>query len=277
MNDFDRIARALTYISDHYTEQPDLREVAEQVHLSPYHFHRLFSEWAGVTPKTFLQYVSLNHAKSLLEKRSTIESATYHTGFSSSSRLHDLFVKIEGMTPGEFKNAGEGLAIRYDLYESPFGRIFIAGTGKGICNMGFVGDASEAEDELSSQWPNATLIREKHSDHENAARIFTDDWTDLSVVKLHLKGTDFQVKVWETLLKIPFGMVCSYSELAKEIGRPKASRAVGSAVARNPIAYLIPCHRVIRQLGEIGQYRWGTIRKRAIVGWESGRTYGEYS
>lgn len=269
MIDYQRVAKAITYIREHATEQPPLDDVAEAVHLSPYHFHRMFKEWAGVTPKEFLQYISLSHAKELLNENQTIEEATFHTGLSSSSRLHDLFVNIEGMTPGEFKKQGESLGIRYHFSESPFGNVLIASTGKGICRLNFVEEEDESLRELKDSWPNATIIKGKDKHTQNMERIFANDWENPDEIKLHIHGTDFQLKVWEALLKIPSGQLASYSDVAQDIGNPKASRAVGSALANNPVAYLIPCHRVIKKVGGIGEYRWGSTRKTAIIGWEA--------
>lgn len=275
MIDYQRVAKAITYIKEHATEQPNLDDVAEAVHLSPYHFHRMFKEWAGVTPKEFLQYISLNNAKKLLNKNQTIEEATFHIGFSSSSRLHDLFVNIEGMTPGEFKKKGQALDIRYRFSKSPFGDILIASTGKGISNLSFVEERDESIRELKKSWPNANLTEGNDKHIENLKKILGDDWENLDEIKLHLQGTDFQLKVWEALLKIPVGQLATYSDVAQDIGNPKASRAVGSALANNPVAYLIPCHRVIKKVGGIGEYRWGSTRKTAIIGWEAAQVSGE--
>lgn len=269
MIDYNRVAKAIRYINEHATEQPNLDDIAEAVHLSPYHFHRMFKEWAGVTPKEFLQYLSLNHAKELLEKDETIEETTFQTGLSSSSRLHDLFIKIEGMTPGEYKNRGEALDINYHFSESLFGSILVASTGKGICNLSFVGDKQQALQELNECWPNATITEGKDDHINDLEKLLTNNWKDLDEIKLHIRGTEFQLKVWEALLKIPMGQLATYSEVAQAIDNPNASRAVGSALANNPVAYLIPCHRVIRKVGRIGEYRWGNTRKQAIIGWES--------
>lgn len=274
MTDYKRVARAIQYINEHSTEQPDLEEIARAVHLSPYHFHRLFKEWAGVTPKNFLQYISLNHAKKLLAENRTIEDATFHTGLSSTSRLHDLFVNIEGMTPGEFKHGGQQLEIKYCFTESPFGYLMIGSTGKGICNLSFVSSEKEGREALQKTWYNANLIENKDEHIINVEKIFNVDWKDLDRIKLHIRGTDFQLKVWEALLNIPAGELATYSDIATRIGKPKASRAVGTALANNPVAYLIPCHRVIKKIGGFGEYRWGSIRKTAIIGWEAAKLTG---
>lgn len=269
MIDYQRVAKAITYINEHSTDQPQLDEVAKAVHLSPYHFHRMFKEWAGVTPKDFLQYISLNHAKKLLNKHKTIEETTFDTGLSSSSRLHDLFVNIEGMTPGEFKNEGENLTIRYSFSETPFGDMLAASTGKGLSNLMFVDNRDTGLQTLQNTWTNADLTESKDIHIDNLERIFADDRKDLDEIKLHIQATDFQLKVWEALLKIPSGQLASYSDVAQKIGNPKASRAVGTALANNPVAYLIPCHRVIKKVGGIGEYRWGSTRKTTIIGWEA--------
>ncbi|NGP87083.1 bifunctional transcriptional activator/DNA repair enzyme AdaA [Fodinibius halophilus] len=269
MIDYNRVAKAIRYINEHATEQPKLDKIAEAIHLSPYHFHRMFKQWAGVTPKEFLQYVSLNHAKKLLQKDQTIAEATYQTGLSSTSRLHDLFVKIEGMTPGEYKKKGKALDLRYQFGESLFGPTLIASTGKGICHLSFVDDKDNALQQLRKRWTNARFGEEKDGHIEKLQQQLINKQEDLDEVKLHIRGTDFQLKVWEALLKIPAGQLACYSNIARAIDNPKASRAVGTALANNPVAYLIPCHRVIRKVGGIGEYRWGSTRKQAIIGWES--------
>lgn len=269
---YNRIAEAINYIQQNFTEQPTLDEIAKKVHLSPYHFQRLFTEWAGVSPKKFLQYISLQHAKQILNNtQSTLFDTAYQTGLSGTGRLHDLFVKIEGMTPGEYKNKGENLSINYSYEESLFGKILVASTTKGICYMGFSDEKNIAFSELEKRFPKANFIQQTDEIQQNALLIYTQDWSKLNQIKLHLKGTDFQLKVWEALLKIPMGNLATYGNIAKEIQKPKASRAVGTAIGSNPIAYLIPCHRVIQSTGIFGGYMWGTIRKTAIIGWEASK------
>ena len=272
MIDYNRIADAITYINKHAKEQPKLDDIAQSVHLSPYHFHRLFKQWAGVTPKEFLQYISLNRAKKLLQDNQTIEAATFQTGFSSTSRLHDLFVNIEGMTPGDYKNGGRELEIQYRFTQSPFGDVLIASTGKGISNLLFVNDSNEGLQALRQAWPQASITEGSDPHIENIEPVFSDNWNNLDEVKLHIQGTDFQIKVWEALLKIPLGKLSGYADIAGKIGNPKASRAVGSAIGSNPVAYLIPCHRVIRKTGDFGGYQWGSTRKIAMIGWEAAQT-----
>ena len=270
---YNRIAEAISYIQKNFKEQPDLDKVAEKIHLSPFHFQRLFTEWAGVSPKKFLQYLSVEYAKNMLkEGQSSLFDAAYETGLSGTGRLHDLFIKIEGMTPGEFKNGGERLSINYSFAESPFGNILVASTAKGICHMAFAENEKDALREFQHHFPNAHYRQMVDMVQQHALYIFTHDWNKLSEVKLHLKGTDFQLRVWETLLKIPMGQLSTYGNIAASIGNPKASRAVGSAIGDNPIAFLIPCHRVIRSTGIFGQYHWGSTRKTAMIGWEAAKT-----
>ena len=274
MTDYERIKKAIEFIHANFQQQPDLDAVAKEVYLSPFHFQRLFKDWAGVSPKKFLQYISLQHAKKLLQEH-TVMDAAYETGLSGSGRLHDLFINIEGMTPGEYKNGGEQLQINYSFAETPFGNIIVASTSKGICHLAFADDETKALKELTTQFPNAIFKQVVDTIQQNALFIFTQDWKDLSKIKLHLKGTPFQIKVWEALLKIPMGDVSTYSQIANSINNPNASRAVGTAIGDNPVAFLIPCHRVIRSTGEFGQYHWGSTRKTAIIGWEAAKTNRE--
>jgi len=274
MTDFERIKKAIEFIHANFQQQPDLDEIAKEVYLSPFHFQRLFKDWAGVSPKKFLQYISLQHAKKLLQNHTIIDAA-YETGLSGSGRLHDLFINIEGMTPGEYKNGGEQLGINYSFAESPFGNIIVASTEKGICHLAFADDETDALKQLQAQFPKAQFKQVVDILQQNALFIFTQDWKNLSKIKLHLKGTPFQIKVWEALLKIPMGDVSTYSFIANKINNPNASRAVGTAIGDNPVAFLIPCHRVIRSTGDFGQYHWGSIRKTAMLGWEAAKTNPE--
>ena len=269
---FSRIEEAIGYINANFKTQPSLEEIAKNIHLSPYHFQRLFTEWAGVSPKKFLQYISVEHAKNMLKKnQSTLSDAAFETGLSGTGRLHDLFINIEGMTPGEYKNGGENLSINYSYAESPFGNILVASTSKGICYMAFADDEKETLKTLQKNFPNARYKQMVDLIQQNALYIFTHDWKKLSNIKLHLKGTAFQIKVWETLLKIPMGQLSNYGTIANQIENPKASRAVGSAISDNPVAFLIPCHRVIQSTGNFGQYHWGGNRKTAMIGWEAAK------
>jgi AraC family transcriptional regulator, regulatory protein of adaptative response / methylated-DNA-[protein]-cysteine methyltransferase len=270
---YQRIAEAIDYIAQHFKEQPDLDAVAERVHLSPFHFQRLFTEWAGVSPKKFLQYISVEHAKQVLKnKQASLSDAAFETGLSGTGRLHDLFVHIEGMTPGEYKNGGANLQINYSFAESPFGNLLVASTPKGICQMAFADDTAQSLARLQQEFPNAQYRQVLDMMQQHALYIFTHDWSQLHQIKLHLKGTAFQLKVWETLLKIPMGQLATYGTIAEQIERPNASRAVGTAIGSNPVAFLIPCHRVIKSSGHIGGYMWGGIRKTAIIGWEAAKT-----
>ena len=269
---YSRIAEAIDYIKTNFKEQPSLHEIAETVHLSPFHFQRLFTDWAGVSPKKFMQYLSVEYAKQLLkEKQATLFDAAHETGLSGTGRLHDLFVNIEGMTPGEFKNSGESLVINYSFAESPFGNLIVASTSKGICHMSFAANKQQALIDLKSRFSNANYNQVVDKIQQDALFIFQHDWSKLNQIKLHLNGTPFQLKVWETLLKIPMGNLTTYGAIAKEIDKPKASRAVGTAIGSNPVAFLIPCHRVIQSSGKIGGYMWGTTRKSAIIGWEAAK------
>ncbi|MGV4414127.1 methylated-DNA--[protein]-cysteine S-methyltransferase [Chryseobacterium sp. T1] len=272
---YNRIADAIDYIKNNFQQQPNLDKVAEQVHLSPFHFQRMFSEWAGTTPKKFLQYISIEHAKNVLNNQSTLFDTALETGLSGTARLHDLFINIEGMTPAEYKNAGKNLVINYNFATSPFGNLIIASTSKGVCYIAFDNDEEKALANLRAKFYNATFQRKSDINQQNALFIFQNDWNKLPEIKLHLKGTDFQLKVWEALLKIPLGQLSTYGNIANRIGNPKASRAVGTAIGSNPVAFLIPCHRVIQSTGNFGGYMWGNTRKTAIIGWEAAQINSE--
>lgn len=270
---YNRIAEAIEYIKSNFKTQPNLNEIAKKVHLSPFHFQRLFSEWAGTTPKKFLQYISLGHAKKLLkEQQATLFDTAFETGLSGTGRLHDLFINIEGMTPAEYKNGGKNLLVNFSFAESPFGNLIVAATSKGVCYMAFNDNEANALSDLKQKFPNATFQGKLDLIQQNALLIFKNDWNKLPEIKLHLRGTDFQLKVWETLLKIPMGQLSTYGNIANKIGNANASRAVGTAIGSNPIAFLIPCHRVIQSTGNLGGYMWGSTRKTAIIGWESAIT-----
>lgn len=272
--DFNRIKKAIEYISENYKYQPSLDKISEHIHLSPFHFQRLFKEWAGVSPKRFLQYISIQHAKQILrETQATLFDTAFEVGLSGTSRLHDLFINIEGMTPAEYKNEGSYLTINYSFALSPFGEIIVASTPKGICHMSFVEDHEEAIKNLTSIFPKANYQNSTDEIQKNAIRIFNLDWESLDKIKLHIKGSDFQLKVWQALLNIPMGQLSSYQNIANLIKSPKASRAVGNAVGQNPVAYLIPCHRIIQSTGALGDYHWGHIRKTSMIGWEAAKVY----
>ena len=272
--DFNRIKKAIEYISENYKYQPSLDKISEHIHLSPFHFQRLFKEWAGVSPKRFLQYISIQHAKQILrETQATLFDTAFEVGLSGTSRLHDLFINIEGMTPAEYKNEGSYLTINYSFALSPFGEIIVASTPKGICHMSFAEDHEEAIKNLISIFPKANYQNSADGIQKNAIRIFNLDWESLDKIKLHIKGSDFQLKVWQALLNIPMGQLSSYQNIANLINSPKASRAVGNAVGQNPVAYLIPCHRIIQSTGALGDYHWGHIRKTSMIGWEAAKVY----
>jgi AraC family transcriptional regulator of adaptative response/methylated-DNA-[protein]-cysteine methyltransferase len=275
MTDYIRVANAIGYIRDHSTDQPSLEEIAAKVHLSPFHFQRLFREWAGVTPKKFLQYISVEHARRLLNNKLTLADTSFETGLSGTGRLHDLFVSIEAMTPGEYKNGGASLEIEYDFFSTAFGPVIIAATAKGVCKIDFIEDEGEAVHNLQQRWPEAVLRSGNNRHIQSVKDFFAQDWKNLSAIKLHLHGSPFQLKVWEALLRIPSGALSTYAGIAKEIDRPSATRAVGTAIGMNPVAYLIPCHRVIRATGVIGEYHWGSVRKTSMIGWEQCRLLGE--
>lgn len=267
---YRRIAQAIDYINENFKEQPSLDDIAKSIGMSPFHFQRLFKEWAGVSPKKFIQYLSVGYAKRLLKnEHTTLLDTAFETGLSGTGRLHDLFINLEGMTPGDFKNGGEKLTINYCFAESPFGKIIVAATAKGVCHMAFEEDESLAISDLTSRFPSASYQQTLDKFQQDALSIFRDDWQQLDQIKLHLKGTEFQLKVWETLLAIPKGSLTTYGSVAREIDKPNASRAVGTAIGSNPVAFLIPCHRVIQASGKLGGYMWGSTRKSAIIGWEA--------
>lgn len=265
---YHQIAHVIDYVLAHQHEQPDLATLAAQVHLSPYHFQRLFQTWAGVSPKKFLQYLTLQHAKAQLARGATQLDTAFAVGLSSSSRLHDLFVNIEGMTPAEYRNGGQDLHIDYITHPTALGDVVIGATSKGICTLQFLHHRADALSTLQAQFPAATYRLQPHPHHQ-AILAFFDRATTQPAIHLHLKGTPFQLKVWEALLRIPEGQLQSYQHLANWIEHPRAVRAVGTAIGQNPIAWLIPCHRVIQSRGLLGGYRWGLTRKACLLGWEA--------
>jgi len=269
--DFERIGAALDFIETHAMDQPRLDDVARHVHLSPYHFQRLFKRWVGISPKRFLQYLTVNHAKQTLAQSRTVLDATYDAGLSSPGRLHDLFVSMDAVTPGEYGTGGKDLTIRYGRHKNPFGHCMLAVTDRGVCGLSFHDDASCADGMayLQHHWPRSRILRDQMSTKPVFEQIFTDPGDpDRHRLTLHVKGTNFQIKVWEALLRLVPGQLCAYGDIARYIGRPKAVRAVGTAVGNNPVAWLIPCHRVITSMGTFGNYRWGPSRKKAMIGWE---------
>ena len=273
MSDYDRIAEAITFITSGVDRQPTLNEIAAHVHLSPFHFQRLFSRWAGVTPKRFLQVLTLERAKQLLAESRPLLEVSDILGLSSGSRLYDHFVHLEAITPGEFKMGGAGLTIEHAVHNTPFGNVFIAVTPRGVCNIAFLeqqeGDEHLAE--LYKKWPRAAICENYENTLAIIQAMFGEKQRLDRPLSLHVAGTNFQTRVWEALLQIPPGKVVSYSDVAEAIGRPRAARAVGHAVGANPVAFLIPCHRVIQQSGKLGGYHWGETRMHAIHAWESAR------
>ena len=281
MNDYERVANVIRFLDRHHTEQPDLTALADAAALSPFHFHRLFSTWAGVTPKDFLQCLTLEHVKQLLRDGENIFDAAIEAGLSGPGRLHDLCVTLEAASPGEMKSGGAGIQINFGFAKTPFGLALIAETKRGICHLSFVDDRgrTEARDSLAAQWPNAKSHRDDTRASELAAQVFSRGPKSKSdrVLRAYVRGTEFQLRVWRALLLVPVGNLTTYGRLAEAIGQSTAARAVGGAVGANPIAFIIPCHRVIRETGALGHYHWDPIRKRAILGWElSGRTPIEF-
>ncbi len=276
MYNYHKIAAAITYLSSHFKEQPSLSAIANHVHMSPFHFQKIFSEWAGVSPKKYLQYISLQHAKLMLrEDAPSLFDVAFHTGLSGTGRLHDLFVHIEAMTPAEYKNLAKDLQINYHFYESIFGKILVASTTKGVCSIVFTDDEQAAAANLQVQYCNAKINFSQDEFQLQAISFFNKKNLADGTINLHLKGTPFQIKVWEALLKIPEATLLSYGKLAANIESPMAARAVGTAIGSNPVAFIIPCHRVIQATGSIGGYMWGSARKQAIIGWEAANVFGE--
>jgi AraC family transcriptional regulator of adaptative response/methylated-DNA-[protein]-cysteine methyltransferase len=273
MSDYDRIAEAIAFITRRVASQPSLQDIAAHVHLSPFHFQRLFSRWAGVTPKRFLQALTLERAKQLLQESKPLLEVSDTLGLSSGSRLYDHFVQLEAVTPGEYKLEGAGLSIEYAAHDTPFGKAFIATTPRGVCNLAFL-ERTEIDAHLAGlhkQWPRALLHENRPGTLAVIQAIFGGQNKLDRPLSLHVAGTNFQISVWKALLQIPPGTVTSYSRMAARLGRPRSARAVGQAVGANPVAMLIPCHRVIQQSGKLGGYHWGETRKHAIHAWESAR------
>ncbi len=270
---YEKVEKAIRYINENTTTQPSLEEIANAVNLSPFHFQRLFSQWAGITPKRFLQFLTINHAKQLL-KESSIFDVSLEIGLSSQSRLHDHFITLEAVTPGQFKNQGEGMKIEYGIGDSPFGSVFIGATERGICQLSFVYKENRLDllELLRSAWPNAEILENRSRIEILCKKIFNIRTESNEKFHLFVQGSNFQIKVWESLMSLPAGMAFSYQQIAASIAQPSASRAVANAVAKNPVGYLIPCHRVIRNTGVIGGYRWGSERKQAILAWEAANT-----
>ena len=275
--DYVYVEQAIRYIEQHTRQQPGLADIASHVGTSEFHLQRVFTRWAGISPKRFLQYLTHEHCRQLLRESRSVLDATYEAGLSSPGRLHDLFVTVEAVTPGEFKTAGSGLEITYGVHQSPFGDSLIATTPRGVCSVVFVSDSGvqNAIEALRTQWSGAVLKEDAGRIAEFAERIFAPgQQPGAPRLRLLLKGSNFQINVWKALLKIPLGAVTSYEDLAAMANVPGAPRAVGNAVGANPVSYLIPCHRVIRKTGEFGNYGGGPARKKAMLVWESARAAG---
>ncbi|MBG6145532.1 AraC family transcriptional regulator of adaptative response/methylated-DNA-[protein]-cysteine methyltransferase [Labrenzia sp. EL_142] len=267
------VRQTLKRITEDWREQPTLEQLAKEARLQPIQLQRVFSRWAGLTPKQFLQAITLDHAKALLRDSASVLDASYEVGLSGSSRLHDLFITHEAMTPGDYRARGEGLQIVYGFHPSPFGQVLILATDKGLAGLGFAdpGEEQSTLEDMCERWPAAIYSHDQDATSSYAQRVFDPDkWCEDQPLNVVMIGTDFEIRVWQTLLKIPMGQATTYSDVAASIGNPKASRAVGSAVGRNPISFVVPCHRVLAKGGQIGGYHWGLTRKRAILGWESG-------
>jgi len=271
--DYDKVRKTLAYITDHWRDQPSLEEIAEHVGLSEPHLHHVFRRWSGLSPKAFLQAITLDHARSLLRDSASVLDTAYEVGLSGPGRLHDLFVTHEAMSPGDWKAGGYGLTLRYGYHPSPFGEAIAVATDRGLSGLGFVdgGDRAAALADMVRRWPKAAFVQDQELTAPLAARAFDPSlWKPETPLRVVFIGTDFEVRVWETLLLIPLGGATTYSTLAETLGKPKAARAVGGAVGRNPVSFVVPCHRVIGKSGALTGYHWGLTRKQAILGWEAG-------
>lgn len=273
---FQTVSKAIAYLTENFKQQPSLATVAAYVNLSPQYFQKVFTELVGISPKKFVQFLNLNYAKRLIDQENTnLFETAFATGLSGTGRLHDLFVNMEGMTPGAYKTGAEDLQIAYCFEYSVFGKILIANTPKGICHLAFIEDENDALAQLRKSFPNAKFENASNDLQAQALAIFRQEPTTTQSIKLHLKGSPFQLKVWEALLNIPFGKLSTYGSIAKEIASPAAARAVGTAIGSNPVALIIPCHRVIQNSGKLGGYLWGLERKAAILSWEAAQLTGE--
>jgi AraC family transcriptional regulator of adaptative response/methylated-DNA-[protein]-cysteine methyltransferase len=275
--DYDLVRRAIAFLSVRWEEQPTLERLAAHLGLSPAHTQRLFKRWCGLSPKEFVQAVTIDHARGLLTGSASVLDAAHEVGLSGGGRLYDLFVDHEAMTPGEFKRRGEGLSIGYGFHDTPFGDTLLLATDRGVAGLAFVDEdkgqsRADALADMVARWPKAEFIEAPERTAQHAARIFDPArWSPEQPVRLVLIGTDFEIRVWQTLLRIPMGRAVTYADIARHLGHPTAARAVGSAVGRNPISFVVPCHRVLRGDGQLGGYHWGLTRKRALIGWETGR------
>ena len=274
LSDYEIVKRAIAYTTENYRAQPQVEAIAHAAGTDPRHLNELFRRWCGLSPNVFLQSVTLDHARKILRESPNILDASYELGLSGPGRLHDLFVTHEAMSPGEWKTGGEGLEIHYGFHPSPFGSALILATARGLCGLAFadIGGERAALDDMKSRWPNARYIEDSARTVPYAQRIFdSGKWQPDTPLRVVLIGTDFEVRVWETLLKIPMGRATTYSDIAKKLARPKAARAVGAAVGKNPISFVVPCHRVVGKSGALTGYHWGLTRKRAMLGWEAAK------
>jgi AraC family transcriptional regulator of adaptative response/methylated-DNA-[protein]-cysteine methyltransferase len=275
LQDYDTVRQALRFITEKWRDQPEIEAIAHACGVTPDELHHLFRRWAGLTPKAFLQAITIDHARSLLRDSASVLDAAYEVGLSGPGRLHDLFVTHEAMSPGEWKTGGEGLTMHYGFHESPFGKAIVVATERGLAGLGFAdpGEEKTAIDDMQRRWPRARLEEDATRTAPIARRIFDQAcWRKDQPLRVVMIGTDFEVRVWETLLGIPMGRASTYSDIAKKLGKPNAARAVGAAVGKNPISFVVPCHRVLGKSGDITGYHWGLTRKRAMLGWEAGQT-----
>jgi AraC family transcriptional regulator of adaptative response/methylated-DNA-[protein]-cysteine methyltransferase len=271
--DYETVRRCLAYLTESWRDQPSLERLAAMNGLSPHHLQRLFTRWAGLSPKAFLQALTIDHARKLLRESASILDTTYEVGLSGPGRLHDLFVTHEAMSPGIYKARGRGLAIRYGFHDCPFGRALVMATDLGLCGLGFADRDGEpaALADLMGRWPEADFVEDAAAAAAYAGRIFSPaNWTPDQPLRVVFIGSDFEIRVWETLLRVPLGGATTYSDIAAHLGRPSAARAVGTAIGRNPLSFVVPCHRVLGKSGSLCGYHWGLTRKRAILGWEAG-------
>lgn len=273
--DYDYVRKAIEFLSHNWREHPSLETVADHIGLSSTHFQKIFKRWAGISPKDFLQAITLDHARDMLRGSASLLEIAHELGLSGPARLHDLFVTHEAMTPGEFKRLGAGIEIKFGFHDSPFGLALLMVTDRGICGLGFCDDTREQDgllNDMMSRWPDATYQHDQIGTANVIQQIFApQDLSSAQPIKIILIGSDFEIRIWETLLKVPAGRAITYSDLAEHIGNPNAHRAVGSAVGRNPISFVVPCHRVLRKDASLGGYHWGITRKQAILGWEAGK------
>jgi AraC family transcriptional regulator of adaptative response/methylated-DNA-[protein]-cysteine methyltransferase len=274
--DYELIRSAIAFLTATWAEQPSLERLSEHLGLSPAHCQKLFKRWCGLSPKEFVQAITVDHARGLLEGSASVFDTALEVGLSGGSRLHDLFVSHEAMTPGDYKRRGEGLEMSYGFHACPFGEALLIATERGVAGLAFVDEdkgqtRQDALADMMQRWPKARYVEAPQKTAPHARQVFASEWNRDKPVRLVMIGTDFDIRVWETLLKIPMGRAVSYTDIARHIGSPSASRAVGSAVGRNPISFVVPCHRVLRGDGSLGGYHWGLTRKRALIGWETGR------